>query len=266
VGGQRGTDDDSASSVGAVAAAGIGQGERAPGEPAGPGDPGGHRGVPGIDGAGEVDAAELAARFDGLELPDTAPVTGPPPPVTGDPAADARIRTLAEARGYQRRPTAIGPLVAVDVTLAHPTVAAAFGALRDEAASEGIDLRAVSGFRSTEHQRENFLRELHAPAADVAAGLADAEVDAALAWVAPPGYSKHETGFALDLVEGEGTLADFEGTAAARWLAADGYERPRRHGFVPSYPPGGGRQGPEPEPWEYVHVGVEASRSTVPAA
>src|SRR5690606_25521512 len=38
------------------------------------------------------------------------------------------------------------------------------------------------------------------------------------------------------------------------------YANAKRFGFIPSYPPDGGKQGPEPEPWEFVWVGVEVIR------
>jgi len=31
----------------------------------------------------------------------------------------------------------------------------------------------------------------------------------------------------------------------------------KRFGFIPSYPENSGKQGPEPEPWEYVWVGED---------
>ncbi len=44
------------------------------------------------------------------------------------------------------------------------------------------------------------------------------------------------------------------------WLRADDFAVAKRHGFVPSYPRGSAPQGPQPEPWEFVHVGVGAIR------
>ncbi len=41
-------------------------------------------------------------------------------------------------------------------------------------------------------------------------------------------------------------------------MAADNYRVAKQFGFIPSYPSGAGAQGPEPEPWEYVYVGVKA--------
>ena len=39
-------------------------------------------------------------------------------------------------------------------------------------------------------------------------------------------------------------------------MAANNFAEAKRHGFVPSYPAGAGPQGPRPEPWEFVYVGV----------
>src|SRR6056297_1398627 len=49
---------------------------------------------------------EFTDLFDGLDLPGTDPV-GAPPSITGDSDADARIRSIAEGRGYQLRPELI---------------------------------------------------------------------------------------------------------------------------------------------------------------
>jgi uncharacterized protein with LGFP repeats len=76
--------------------------------------------------------------------------------------------------------------------------------------------------------------------------------------VAPPGFSKHQSGYTIDFrASGVGGGA-FGSSRLGQWLAADNYAAAKRHGFIPSYPSGAGAQGPEPEPWEYVWVGVPA--------
>ncbi|MCC5953407.1 MAG: S-layer homology domain-containing protein [Acidimicrobiia bacterium] len=204
---------------------------------------------------------QFLAIFDQLALPDTTPPTGPPPPITGNAAADDRIRLLAERRGYSRRPQATGPFGSADGLPMHPRAAGAYHEMKAALAAEvGVQLRAVSAYRSVDDQRRSFLSRLSVSPSQIAAGQADGAVDSLLAWVAPPGYSKHQTGYAVDVVQGNGTVGGFEFTAAFRWLAADNYRNARRFGFLPSYPPDGGQQGPNPEPWEYVFVGTERSR------
>lgn len=180
-----------------------------------------------------------------------------PPAITGDPAADGRIRAIAESRGYRLRSQHVGRLVPVAGVPVDERVAGPFSALIGEARSRGYQLGAGYGYRSVEQQRAIFVSRLPSAGA-IRSGSADGSVNAALMWVAPPGYSKHQSGFTLDLrASGVGGGA-FASTALGRWLAADNYAAAKRHGFIPSYPAGAGAQGPEPEPWEYVWVGVPA--------
>ena len=117
-------------------------------------------------------------------------------------------------------------------------------------------LNVDSGHRSIADQRRIFLSYLTGVSdEEIASGAADDVVLAALDGVAPPGYSKHHSGFAVDLLDGGGGKVDFDESPVGRWLTADNFERAKRRGFLPSYPDGAGPQGPRPEPWEYVHVG-----------
>ena len=75
--------------------------------------------------------------------------------------------------------------------------------------------------------------------------------------VAPPGYSRHQTGYAIDLASGSYGHNEFEHSEAYAWLTADNFYQAKRHGFVPSYPAGVENQGPDPEAWEFIYVGVD---------
>lgn len=170
-----------------------------------------------------------------------------PVPITGDESLDARIRALAEARGYQRRPVASVPLDRVDGRRLQPAAAAAWEELQAAAAADGIGLVLTSAHRSVDHQRRLFRGRL--------SGTSDSAIDAALRTAAPPGYSKHHSGYAVDIGQ-RGRRGAFHQTAAFRWLADDNYANARRHGWVPSYPVFGGHMGPDPEAWEFVWVGT----------
>ncbi len=207
---------------------------------------------------------QFLALFDNKALPDTTGPGGPPPAITGNGAADARIRSIAESRGYRRRPASTGYLAGIDGVSLHPTAAHALQQLKSAAAGSGISVRAVSGYRSPDTQRSAFMGRLGASPAQVAAGQADGAVHAVLEWVAAPGYSKHQTGYAVDLTQGGGNVNQFVSTAAFAWMSADNYRNARRFGFVPSYPFDGGAQGPSPEPWEYVYVGTQLSAPASP--
>ncbi|HEX2574974.1 MAG TPA: D-alanyl-D-alanine carboxypeptidase family protein, partial [Aquihabitans sp.] len=126
-----------------------------------------------------------------------------------------------------------------------------------EARRNGHELGLRYGYRSADLQRTYFLQRIEGWSTDdIVAGRADDAIDAALRWVAAPGFSKHQSGFTVDFHAAGGVA--FGTSDVGRWLAADNHAVAKRFGFIPSYPAGAGAQGPEPEPWEYVYVGVAA--------
>ena len=120
-----------------------------------------------------------------------------------------------------------------------PKAAAAWRDMHAAAASDGIELIVVSAFRSVTYQRGIIERKLDA-------GQTAEQI---LAVSAPPGYSEHHTGRALDLTTpGSPVLEeDFADTDAFRWLQANA----ARFGFVLSYPPDN-PQGFTYEPWHWA--------------
>ncbi len=205
--------------------------------------------------------------FDSLELPGVT-VLSAPPVITGDAAADGRVRELAEARGYRLRPVAEeGGLTGEGRLQLQREAWDAWQRLTEAAAAEGIRLGMVSGFRSVERQRAIFLGYLREEGlrergrsfteAEIASGAADGAIERVLKTSSVPGYSKHHTGYALDITDlGSGlSFVEFGRTAGYRWISADNYLNAKRCGFIPSYPQGASRAGPDPEPWELVWVG-----------
>ncbi len=183
---------------------------------------------------------------------------GPAPSITGSSGVDARIRALAEERGYRRRPLPAGALGRADGVLMQPAMAVGWEALQADARASGISLRAVSGYRSHGDQVAVFVGKL--------TGTSDAAIATRLRTAAAPGYSKHHTGYAIDVTAPGTQFYGFGGTAAWRWLSADNAQAAKRNGFIPSYPAGASSQGPIPEPWEWVYVGVdvvECGRATI---
>ena len=191
---------------------------------------------------------EFKQLFDTANLPNLASI-GSVPAVTGSEEIDQRIRELAERRGYMRRPLpadyALMRRVADGHLLQRPAAAAWF-ALRADAAANGIDLELRSAYRGPTYQRTLFVRTLSLP-------YEFEEMAERLKSSALPGYSKHHTGYAIDV--GQDGYANFERSPAYAWLAADNFAVAKKHGWIPSYPPDGGRQGPMPEPWEFTYVG-----------
>jgi hypothetical protein len=189
------------------------------------------------------------------ELPNLVPPSGWLP-VTGDPGLDARIRDLAIARGYVLRPVAGPELTTIDGVPMQPLAAAAWEKLREDARAAGLSFVVSSAYRSPDSQRTQFLSKLR--------GTTDEAIDAALTWYSIPGTSKHHGGYALDFRYANGTFGDFRDTADYAWLSADNFHNAKRFGFIPSYPDDVTTQGPNPEPWEFVWVGVDLIRCGMP--
>ena len=119
-----------------------------------------------------------------------------------------------------------------------PAAAAAWWRMHAAAARDGVELLALSGFRSVQRQTAIVRAKL-------AAGKTIAEI---LRFVAAPGCSEHHTGRALDIGSPEELEleAKFERTAAFRWLR----RRAGEFGFHLSYPRGN-RHGFGYEPWHW---------------
>jgi LAS superfamily LD-carboxypeptidase LdcB len=218
--------------------------------------------------------------YESLSFPRTRPITEPPP-ITGDPRADARIVREATARGYRLRAEAEPEALASYGRFQLQAQALeAFRQMAARAEREGIRLALASGYRSVERQRAIFLaaleaegrrragrpyspEELASAGAEPAYGGTQAAIEAVLRESAPPGFSRHHTGYTMDLYD-PSTGQDFTAFASSpafRWLAASNYLNAKRFGFIPGYPEGATGQGPDPEPWEYTWVGQEPLRA-----
>lgn len=135
--------------------------------------------------------------------------------------------------------------------LLRPAAARAFDNMARTARQEGVHIVLRSGYRSPEHQAQLF----YGVAADRGISLA-----ARARVSAPPGYSEHHTGYAVDLDDGQTprTLRQsFERTPAGKWLM----ENARRFCFELSFPRGNA-QGIAYEPWHWRFIGsVDALRT-----
>jgi D-alanyl-D-alanine carboxypeptidase len=207
------------------------------------------------------------AFYDSYRYPDIRQITASPV-ITGGEEADRRIVAIAEERGYRLRGEGSrDSLVSIDGKWLQPAAASAWQNLKEEALKDGIVLGLISGFRSVERQRTIFLDQLARQsekvigrkytAEEIAAGKADAVIQDILCTYSIPGYSKHHTGYTLDITDaGSGRdFTDFAETGGFRWISDNNYLNARRFGFIPSYPEGVSNQGPIPEAWEYVWVG-----------
>lgn len=204
--------------------------------------------------------------YDSLAFPNTTPLSSAPV-ITGNPSADKRIQTIAESRGYVLRSVPVLPIVKTDEPrlgldgfnddLLQPLAYDAWLNLEKAAKADGIPLQLNSGYRSIETQRELFLGRLRATGVsetEIVNGSADNKIVDVLSKAAPPGYSRHHTGYTIDLFCNDGTGSDFDKTACFDWLKEDNYQNAKNNNWIPSYPEDASDQGPEPEPWEYVWI------------
>ncbi|MGH9812022.1 MAG: M15 family metallopeptidase [Candidatus Acidiferrales bacterium] len=157
-------------------------------------------------------------------------------------------RAYDEARAEELKPAGKYRDTGRVVQLAAPA-AAAFKAMQKAAASDGVKLVPISGFRARDYQAGLFRRAVRRHGSE----------ERAARWVAPPGYSEHHTGLALDIGDEARRECDvelcFEKTPAHTWLQKNA----ARFGFELSFP--GRESGPAFEPWHWRYIGDDASRT-----
>lgn len=202
---------------------------------------------------------EFKVFYDQLLQPNLERVANPPS-ISGDVLADARIRDIAEQRGYRLRSSPSVELISVNGHSLHEAVLEPWRELKLAAFDKGLGLSIVSGYRSVDTQRGLFLSRLAASGtsvAQVSAGKSNDKVDEVLVTSSIPGYSKHHTGYTFDLLCAGYVFENFKSSPCNTWLVADNYKVAKEHGFIPSYPPLADSQGPDPEAWEYIYVGTD---------
>jgi D-alanyl-D-alanine carboxypeptidase len=129
-------------------------------------------------------------------------------------------------------------------------------AMQQAAAADGVALSLLSAFRSVEDQQQLFF--------SIKAQRNQTSLDRARV-SAPPGFSEHSTGFAIDLGDSSQPNTNlspaFTETSAFRWLRNNA----ARYQFTLSFPQGN-PQGVNFEPWHWRYEGsVEALRLFEPA-
>lgn len=118
-----------------------------------------------------------------------------------------------------------------------------FEIMSSEAKKLGLEIVAVSAFRSYRYQKdlyEYYVKEKGLEYADKAS--------------ARPGHSEHQTGLTLDVMGENGDYNLFEETKEFRWLKDNAY----KYGFILRYPKGKEHiTGFKYEPWHYRYVGSD---------
>lgn len=181
-------------------------------------------------------------------------------PITGNDKADTRIRQIAVERGYKLRSAPVTDTfkeVQKDMFL-QQKAAQAWRVLSKKAAKDGLTLKLTAAYRSAKDQKAIFLSRLKGVSyVLIAEGKADDKVDMVLETTALPGYSRHHTGYTVDIACASDPSVKFENSACFNWLNKNNYLNAKKSGWIPSYPDGAGKQGPRPEAWEYVWVGTD---------
>lgn len=198
----------------------------------------------GVDG-------ESAIAFQPMVTPVNA--GGIPSGSTASSATPSTEKTLLGHRAYEEAsPADLTPLSYNSTIQLRTAAATEFEAMMASAEAQGIYLVPLSGFRSLEDQQFLFFR-LKADRAQSTTTRAEVS--------APPGYSEHHTGYAIDV--GDANFPDtdlevsFEDTPAFQWLE----QNAPRYSFELSFPEGNA-QGIQYEPWHWRYVGDPDSLET----
>lgn len=130
-----------------------------------------------------------------------------------------------------------------------PEVAQKVETMMAEARAVGVSLDVISGFRSLEDQRYLFF-DIKAERGQTTQTRAEVS--------APPGYSEHHTGYAVDFIDTSQPATDlnasFGSTQAFRWLE----QHAAYYGFEMSFPKDND-QNVAYEPWHWRYVGNQES-------
>ena len=178
-----------------------------------------------------------------------------PPPVQG---LNARVSIDGRLLGhfpYEEVPASELVTIAPGVQLQRDA-AESLQAMQAAASADGVDIRVLSAFRSIDLQKRIFF--------DVKSERNQSALERSRV-SAPPGFSEHSTGYAVDLGDGRNPATNlspsFETTAAFAWLKAHA----NRFHFELSFPQGN-RQGVSYEPWHWRFEGTAEALQTFEAA
>ena len=205
-------------------------------------------------GSDDFDSANTSATNSAEPAPTqpTAPPTDQPPNRSTDPPTDAakKADTLLNHRRYEEAKQE--DLVALNpdsILRLQPEAQQAISAMLTKARIEGVQLGIISAFRTVEDQSHLYF--------DIKAERGQSAKDRAEV-SAPPGYSEHHTGYAVDFIDQgrpETTLSQsFETTPAFQWLEKNA----AFFNFELSFPKDSD-SGVSYEPWHWRYVGNQES-------
>jgi len=187
--------------------------------------------------------------------------TGQVTTVFGLPAAEARTLLLPVTR-QRGLPIGYEPpdLVRFGGRLVRVFVRPDLTAMIEAASADGVELAAISGYRSPDEQSLAFesavWRAMARESGPDGMPIDRAEAESRSArFVAPPGHSQHQLGTAVDFSSGEinyALMPRFAETEAGNWLELHAWE----YGFVLPYTRAGEyHSGYAYEPWHFRWIG-----------
>lgn len=179
----------------------------------------------------------------------------PATPKSAQPAnpSATKVDTLLGHFAYSQAPQKeLKPIFPNSSIKLRKAAAQKFQAMVVAARANRVVLVPISGFRSTASQQQLFF-DVKAERGQVATKRATVS--------APPGYSEHHTGYAIDIgdaaVPATNLSPKFEQTKAFKWLNANA----ARFSFEMSFPKNN-PQGVSYEPWHWRYVGDRHSLET----
>ncbi|MCY7274595.1 MAG: D-alanyl-D-alanine carboxypeptidase family protein [Phormidesmis sp. CAN_BIN44] len=173
--------------------------------------------------------------------------------IAASPSASPAPNTLLGHLAYAEAPQAELQTISGDGGIKlRKSAAEAFRQMSSAAQAEGIILAPLSAFRSLSDQQHVFF-EVKAERSQTPNQRAEVS--------APPGYSEHHTGYAIDIGDGNVPATNlspsFDQTAAFNWLKQNAV----RFNFEVSFPKNNS-QGVSYEPWHWRFVGDRQSLET----
>lgn len=142
------------------------------------------------------------------------------------------------------------PLTRIKTEQLRSDAALAYQEMVKAAKAERVNIVAISGYRSYDHQAslyDSYVQQYGQETADTIAARA--------------GHSEHQTGLAMDVGNASGACAlqdCFEGTPVGDWVAKHAH----KHGFIIRYPKGEqGITGYTYEPWHLRYVGIDLAKA-----
>lgn len=199
---------------------------------------------------------EIQKIYDTAPKPNTTALKESPA-ITGSSDVDKRIQRIAESRGYKLQKVPTESLMTVDDVRIQPLAADGWKKLMKAADVDKIPIIITAGYVGISDQRDQFVELFRSKVdeAKVTSGQVDNEISSLVQAIAPPGYSRNQTGYAVTISCADGS-SSFANSTCNKWLNLSNYAHARQAGFLPSYADGVGMPSSNPQTVQYVWVGT----------